>query len=55
MSSSANLDNVLNFRDVGKTVNEYLGQKLILYLPFKYEVLTVAGVFEKAYSIALPA
>ncbi|CAM1508490.1 Fc.00g053380.m01.CDS01 [Cosmosporella sp. VM-42] len=29
MSSSGSLENVLNFRDVGKTVNEFLGQRRV--------------------------
>ena len=24
-------DNILNFRDVGKTINQFLGQKYVLY------------------------
>lgn len=32
---SDNFDNILNFRDVGKTINEFLGSKCVDELPTK--------------------
>jgi hypothetical protein len=51
---SVEFDNIINFRDVGKTVNDFLGRKLVLHIntPLETPLMKKTGSSGKVCSIA---